>query len=1169
MSVDVITGAVVDTTRDVWLEAPTPFAFRRHYSSANHDRDRGIGWGHTHGFDCSLRVSIDNGIRYTGFDGTSVAFPLLMSDGARSARRGHVLERVTANWFRLHQPDGDVLEFEFFRTSQPARLAAVSRPEGTTKLYYDDAGLLAYCTDCLARTIRVEWVYLPDPHGRVAPTPHVASLVLVPPIASDPTAPQRTLVAYQYDPHGRLVGGVDAYRHSFVFEYDAQTRLSRRLDQRGYAFVYEYDSTGRCIHSGGEDGVDEVRLEYLPGVTTLVRADGGPWVYEHTSGFLERIVDPYGGEHQRVLDAEQRLLEETDPAGRTLVTLRDPNGKAVARRDAKGQVWPLGKSPAEPGHRVASTAREWEYGGIVPATHGLPIRRYMELDGLPRFAVSALSPPSSGDPFLDISERWSESTVRDVNGLRLWIQRADGSRRSWSYDANGLPSRFTDFDGGSWRFTRASWNHLREITDPLGAVTELLHSRREELLRVVDPSGVTSEYAWDLRNRLVGVQRDGRVRETYAYGSDDELEEKVDALGNWLLRWKREDEGRKVTLSVASGETHHLTYSAARRLRSARVETADGRQDQYAFAQDHEGRRLLDTRNGMGVQRRFEGARLGEVRVLDRFVSTYAWRFRDRCEIVDPTGARHQIHRCRGGIVRRKMSNGASEITQFHPHGHCLAKLVYFDENKRWERYFDRSGEADVLAIRDSARGVTRYTYDAAHRLDTEILPSGVKRTFTHSPGGDLVAAPGLQSVNTHRHRLLSANGSDFEYDHRGHMCTRRAPTGAVHLCRDALDQLVLVHGAGWGRWTARYDVLSRRIETNFNGQCTTFFWDGDRLAAEVLPGGMTRVFVYADEVALVPLMFVDYPDRHADPKDGVRYFVFANHLGAPEMIQDDGGNVVWRARYEAYGTAHVEVGADFHQPLRWAGHYFDAATGLQYCRFRYYSPELGRFIETDPDGIRGGFNLHAYAAESNPLRDVDVRGLGCKDGKPGEEDEEGRPKRESTNKEKALPAEDDLQQRIAASRLAEQRATQAKKDRNEDKCFSADGPEADLTKSGWKHEDGSGVKNVSTDDVRKQCDKNGHTLTNGGANDHGEHGRYFASHAEKQQAVAEPGAPLGVTHPMCPDCQKFFRQQAQYMGKPQVVTDPKMTRVFNPDGTVTMHHPDGTTTTDPKFKPF
>ena len=187
--------------------------------------------------------------------------------------------------------------------------------------------------------------------------------------------------------------------------------------------------------------------------------------------------------------------------------------------------------------------------------------------------------------------------------------------------------------------------------------------------------------------------------------------------------------------------------------------------------------------------------------------------------------------------------------------------------------------------------------------------------------------------------------------------------------------------------WEADYDPLGRRIETRVVGrgehagrvERSRFWWDRDRLAAEEGPSGALRVYVYEDPHALVPFMWVDYASRddaRDRPGEGERYYVFTDHRGCPERVEDDGGEVVWEATIHPYGECEVHVGADFHQPLRFPGHYYDDATGLHYNRFRYYSPELGRYLESDPVGIAGGLNLYGYCCDSNPLRDVDLRGL-------------------------------------------------------------------------------------------------------------------------------------------------------------------------------------------------
>jgi RHS repeat-associated protein len=56
--------------------------------------------------------------------------------------------------------------------------------------------------------------------------------------------------------------------------------------------------------------------------------------------------------------------------------------------------------------------------------------------------------------------------------------------------------------------------------------------------------------------------------------------------------------------------------------------------------------------------------------------------------------------------------------------------------------------------------------------------------------------------------------------------------------------------------------------------------------------------------------------------------------------------------------------------PFMFTGRQFDVETGLYYYRARYYSPDLGRFLQTDPVGYG-----YAYCG-NNPLNAVDPTGL-------------------------------------------------------------------------------------------------------------------------------------------------------------------------------------------------
>ena len=75
-------------------------------------------------------------------------------------------------------------------------------------------------------------------------------------------------------------------------------------------------------------------------------------------------------------------------------------------------------------------------------------------------------------------------------------------------------------------------------------------------------------------------------------------------------------------------------------------------------------------------------------------------------------------------------------------------------------------------------------------------------------------------------------------------------------------------------------------------------------------------------------------------------------------------GNLIWFGDYYSWGKlkSKTNISRTAYQPFRLQNQYADRETGLHYNFFRYYEPNLGRFINQDPIGLEGGFNVYQFA---------------------------------------------------------------------------------------------------------------------------------------------------------------------------------------------------------------
>ena len=105
------------------------------------------------------------------------------------------------------------------------------------------------------------------------------------------------------------------------------------------------------------------------------------------------------------------------------------------------------------------------------------------------------------------------------------------------------------------------------------------------------------------------------------------------------------------------------------------------------------------------------------------------------------------------------------------------------------------------------------------------------------------------------------------------------------------------------------------------------------------------------------------------------RWYWFVNdHLGTPQKMVDESGDVVWAAAYAPFGEAWV-YHDEITNNLRFPGQYYDVETGLHYNWHRYYDPETGRYLRADPIGLAGGMNLFVYVSNT-PINAIDPYGL-------------------------------------------------------------------------------------------------------------------------------------------------------------------------------------------------
>ncbi len=868
-------------------------------------------------------------------------------------------------------------------------LGSVSRPLGmsqtqTKSLAYGDA---AHPGDVTGVT---------DANGKTTTLVHDANGDLL--STTDPLGNRRTAT---YDVAGELLttvsargnaAGANPAQFTTSYAYDALGRVIRVTDPLGHVTTKSYDGDGNPIAATDRDGNTTLyRYDADNELVGVTRADGTTVQYGYDGdGNQLTQTDGAGRTTSYAYDALDRLSSVTDPLGRTTAYGYDATGNRTSLVDPSGRTTSYAYDAA---NELTSVGYSDGTTPNVTYAYSADGQRTSMADGTGTTAY-----------VYDTLNRLTSQT----NGA--------GQTVAYGYDLAGHLTSLTYPNGKTVTRTYDAAGRLTAIRDWLGHTTTLTPNPDGATAGVAYGNGVTAATVFDATDRPTTITdkaaggstlasfayaRDGNGQvtsttptgagqggnETYSYTTLNQLK----TLNGSTYGYDAAD--NIVKLANGTG----LAYDAANEVTTLTPTSGPA----TTFAYDPEGNR----KNGLAPGGSAVGYSYDQA---NRLVGSnggasghlFAYAAGTGCGAISISGSNNDISRgvlwSNGGITATGTHNSAAAVlvakapptcsfpSSLTPPGPTpVAPRAAGD----WPVPLPAvpatctSGNAPALnaswlathapgvycwtgTISISASGLTFNGYELVSNGATQANAIAVtgKDTFV---GSILYATAGGVTVSG----TTTLSGQIF------------APKGTVALtsATNAM-QSASVEGAG----LAISGNSSSYAGSGPDVLPTTYTYDGDGLRASKTALGATLRFAW-NLAGGPPVPLTDgstsylYDDSGTPLEQidaaGTPLYYQHDQLGSTRLLTDQGGNVVATYSYDPYGNLTGHTGtAD--TPLRWAGQYQDANTGLYYLHARYYDPLTAQFLTRDP--IAPVTQAPYAYVGGNPLTFVDVTGLDC-----------------------------------------------------------------------------------------------------------------------------------------------------------------------------------------------
>ena len=375
--------------------------------------------------------------------------------------------------------------------------------------------------------------------------------------------------------------------------------------------------------------------------------------------------------------------------------------------------------------------------------------------------------------------------------------------------------------------------------------------------------------------------------------------------------------------------------------------------------------------------------------------------------------------------LERLLPGGVSQSFAYDNIGRLVDSKTRRSAEQRRSRLY-RWGSADrLLSIEDDRYGLTQYSYSPSGELTMATYADGTKEYRLSDKVGNLYNDPDKKLRKYLEGGRIEKSGEwTFKYDKDGQLIEKfRGNAGFFGTKKDRWEyrwtQNGMLEGVRsphrYGQWTRfTYDALGRRL-TKLGDATFHYLWNGNvplhewRTGERYEDGGLKsysedlKAWLFEEE-SFVPLALI---------QEGKAYSIVCDQLGTPTEAYDEEGKEVWYRRLDMNGKILEETQPGLNPegyvsiPFLFQGQYYDHETGLAYNRFRYYDPELGRYISEDPIRFASGtLALHSYIEDTNDWTDESglskyygmLKDKSRKKRKPGRKKKRGRkPKKKTT----------------------------------------------------------------------------------------------------------------------------------------------------------------------------